>query len=121
MSAPVRCCRKTRRHPAGTQQSNHRSPLFESNLRLLGLILNQCCAEIPQKSFFDSIGHFQTNRRLHRWPAISHLPGVEFVAVAFAERLRALLTAVEPVRKLRRHSRIAGTVMPAGIDPNGMP
>jgi hypothetical protein len=34
-----------------------------------------------------------------------HLPGVEFVAVVFAERLRALLTAVEPVRKLRRHSR----------------
>src|SRR6266436_8302661 len=34
-----------------------------------------------------------------------HLPDVEFVAVVFAERLRALLTAVEPVRKLRRHSR----------------
>ena len=30
---------------------------------------------------------------------------VEFVAVVFAERLRAQLTAVEPVRKLRRHSR----------------
>jgi len=38
-------------------------------------------------------------------PGRRHLPGVEFVAVVFAERLRALLTAVEPVRKLRRHSR----------------
>ena len=28
-----RCCRKSPRHPADTQQSNHRSPLSESNLR----------------------------------------------------------------------------------------
>jgi len=34
-----------------------------------------------------------------------HLPGVEFVAVVFAERLRALLTAVAFARKLRRRSR----------------
>src|SRR5215467_11570993 len=28
-----RCCRKSPRHPADTQQSNHRTQLFESNLR----------------------------------------------------------------------------------------
>jgi hypothetical protein len=47
-----------------------------------------------------------TTRRLRRnFGRGLHLPGVGFVAVVFAERLRALLTAVAFARKLRRHSR----------------
>jgi len=48
--------------------------------------LNQCCAEILQKSFFDSIGHFQTNRRLHRCPSIGPRHGAGVVR----QRLRLL-------------------------------
>jgi len=50
------------------------------------VILNQCCAEILQKSFFDSIGHFQTNRRLHRCPSIGPRHGAGVVR----QRLRLL-------------------------------
>src|SRR5215831_12048759 len=55
MSVIDRYCRQSPRHPADTQQSNHRSRLFESNLRFRRSILNQYCSEIPSKSFFDSI------------------------------------------------------------------